>query len=64
MYSTAFGEAYVMDSKTFNRKHAPHVVSIKTLKARLPKFVYFLSISLDNRGLTDLTLVNYHVLEM
>ena len=53
-----------MDSKTFNRKHAPHVVSIQTFKARLHKFVYFLSISLDNRGLTDLTLVNYHVLEM
>ena len=29
VYSTAFGETYVMDSKTFNRKHAPHVVSFQ-----------------------------------
>ncbi|XP_028399218.1 translocon-associated protein subunit beta-like [Dendronephthya gigantea] len=26
VYSTAFGEAFVMDSKTFNRRHAPHVL--------------------------------------
>ncbi|XP_046856597.1 translocon-associated protein subunit beta-like [Xenia sp. Carnegie-2017] len=26
VYSTTFGEAYVMDSKTFNRRHAPHIL--------------------------------------